>query len=87
MTGTKLEDVKNMMSEQATARIKVRYLLEAVAKEEKIKVTKEEVKDYIKEQAKKYEIKEEEFTEYVGGEDAIEYDLRLNKALDIIKEA
>ena len=87
MTGTKLEDVKNMMSEQATARIKVRYLLEAVAKEEKIKVTKEEVKDYIKEQAKKYDIKEEEFTEYVGGEDAIEYDLKLNKALDIIKEA
>ena len=87
MTGTKLEDVKNMMADQATARIKVRYLLEAVAKEEKVKVTKEEVKDYIKEQAKKYDIKEDEFTEYVGGEDAIEYDLKLNKALDIIKEA
>ena len=87
MTGTKLEDVKSMMSEQATARIKTRYLLEAVAEKEGIKVTKDEVKKYIKDNATKYDIKEEEFTDYVGGEDAIEYDLKLNKALDIVKEA
>ena len=35
----------------------------------------------------KYSISEKEFTDYVGGEDAIEYDLKLNKALDIVKEA
>ena len=32
-------------------------------------------------------MKEEEFLDAVGGEDAIEYDLKMRKALDIIKEA
>ena len=46
-----------------------------------------QIKKYIKENADKYSISEKEFTDYVGGEDAIEYDLKLNKALDIVKEA
>ena len=87
MTGQNIESVRGMMSNQAEARIKTRYLLEAVAKEEKVKVTKDEVKKYIKDNAEKYSISEKEFTDYVGGEDAIEYDLKLNKALDIVKEA
>jgi trigger factor len=87
MTGQNIENVRAMMSTQAEARIKTRYLLEAVAKEESVKVTKDEVKKYIKDNADKYSISEKEFTDYVGGEDAIEYDLKLNKALDIVKEA
>ncbi|MCR5483035.1 MAG: trigger factor [Bacilli bacterium] len=87
MTGQNIESVRGMMSNQAEARIKTRYLLEAVAKEESVKVTKDEVKKYIKDNAEKYSISEKEFTDYVGGEDAIEYDLKLNKALDIVKEA
>ena len=87
MTGQNIENVRSMMSNQAEARIKTRYLLEAVSKEEKVKVTKEEIKKYIKDNADKYSISEQEFTDYVGGEDAIEYDLKLNKALDIVKEA
>ena len=87
MTGQNIESVRGMMSNQAEARIKTRYLLEEVAKEEKVKVTKDEVKKYIKDNAEKYSISEKEFTDYVGGEDAIEYDLKLNKALDIVKEA
>ena len=31
-------------------------------------------------------MQEDEFVAAVGGEDNIEYDLKLNKALDIIKE-
>jgi trigger factor len=87
MTGQNIENVKSMMANQAEARIKTRYLLEAVSEEEKVKVTKDEIKKYIKENADKYSISEKEFTDYVGGEDAIEYDLKLNKALDIVKEA
>ena len=87
MTGQNIDNVKSMMSNQAEARIKTRYLLEAVSEKEKISVSKDEVKKYIKENADKYSISEKEFTDYVGGEDAIEYDLKLNKALDIVKEA
>ena len=87
MTGTTMEDLENMMKTQAEARLKTRYLLEAIVEEEKIKVDKKEVKEEIKKNAEKYGMKEEEFLDAVGGEDAIEYDLKMHKALDIIKEA
>lgn len=87
MTGTTMEDLENMMKPQAEARLKTRYLLEAIVEEEKIKVDKKEVKEEIKKNAEKYGMKEEEFLDAVGGEDAIEYDLKMHKALDIIKEA
>ena len=87
MTGTTMEDLENMMHPQAEARLKTRYLLEAIVEEEKIKVDKKEIKEEIKKNAEKYGMKEEEFLDAVGGEDAIEYDLKMHKALDIIKEA
>jgi trigger factor len=75
------------MEPQAIARLKTRYLLEEIVAKEDIKVDKKDVKKEIADSAKKYGIKEEEFLDYVGGEDAIEYDLKMRKALDIIKEA
>jgi trigger factor len=86
MTGTTIEDLKSMMKPQAIARIKTRYLLEEIVKEEKITVTKAEIKAEVKKNAEKYELKEEEFLDYVGGEDNVKYDLEMQKAMDIIKE-
>ena len=85
-TGTKREDVENMMKPQAIARIKTRYLLEEVVKAEKIKVTEKEIKDEIKKAAEQYEMKEDEFLNAIGGEDMIKYDLEMRKAIEIIKE-
>ena len=87
MTGTTMEDLEKMMHPQAEARIKTRYLLEAIVEKEGIKVTDKEVKEEIKTNAEKYGMKEEEFVSAIGGEEAIKYDLRMRKALDIIKEA
>jgi len=87
MTGTTMADLEKMMEPQAVARLKTRYLLEEIVAKEDIKVDKKDVKKEIAENAKKYGIKEEEFLDYVGGEDAIEYDLKMKKALEIIKEA
>ena len=87
MTGTTMEDLEKMMEPQAIARLKTRYLLEEIVNKEDIKVDKKDVKKEIADSAKKYGIKEEEFLDYVGGEDSIEYDLKMRKALDIIKEA
>ncbi|MCR5224057.1 MAG: trigger factor [Bacilli bacterium] len=87
MTGTTMADLEKMMEPQAVARLKTRYLLEEIVAKEDIKVDKKDVKNEIAENAKKYGIKEEEFLDYVGGEDAIEYDLKMKKALEIIKEA
>ena len=86
-TGTKMDDVKAMMRPQAEARVKTRYLLEEVVKEEKIESTDKEVDAEVKKLAKEYEIKEEEFLQYAGGKDMIRYDLNMRKALDAIKEA
>lgn len=87
MTGTKMEDLEKMMKPQAIARIKTRYLLEEIVDKEKIKATKEEIKKEIKDNANKYGMKEEEFLDAIGGEDAIEYDVKMKKAVDIVKEA
>ena len=87
MTGTKFEDLKNMMKPQATARIKTRYLLEEVANAENIKATAADIKKFIDEHAEKYGMEPEEFERAVGGKDSIEFEIRVEKALDIIKEA
>ena len=87
MTGTTIDDLEKMMHPQAEARIKTRYLLEEVVEKEKIKVTEKEVKEEIKKNAEKYGMKEEEFVTAIGGEEGIEYDLKMKKALEIIKEA
>lgn len=86
MTNTKLEDMKSMMKPQAIARIKTRYLLEAIIDEKKLVATKEEIEKEIKDSCDKYGIEKDEFLRYVGGEEGIKYELEMRKAIDIIKE-
>ena len=86
MTGTKLEDMKSMMKPQAIARIKTRYLLEAIIDEKKIEVEDKDVEKEINDACEKYNIQKDEFLRYVGGEEGIKYDLKMRKAIDVIKE-
>ena len=86
MTNTKLEDMKSLMKPQAIARIKTRYLLEAIIDEKKLVATKEEIEKEIKDSCDKYGIEKDEFLRYVGGEEGIKYELEMRKAIDIIKE-
>ena len=86
MTNTKLEDMKSMMKPQAIARIKTRYLLEAIIDEKKLVATKEEIEKEIKDSCDKYGIEKDEFLRHVGGEEGIKYELEMRKAIDIIKE-
>lgn len=86
MVGTKMEDFRSTLKPQAIARIKTRYLLEEVVKAEKISASKTDIKNKIKEEAEKYGMKEEEFVNAVGGEDAIKYEVEMEKAIDVIKE-
>ena len=86
MTGGNIEDVKSMMKPQAIARIKTRYLLEEVIKAEKIEATEEEVKAEIAKLVEAYQIEETELLGHIGGKDMIEYQVKMDKALEIIKE-
>lgn len=87
MVGTKMEDFRSTLKTQAIARVKTRYLLEEIVKVEKISATKTDIKNKAKEEAEKYGMKEEEFINAVGGEDAIKYEVEMEKAIDIIKES
>lgn len=83
-TKSKKEDILKQMEEEATKRIKYRYLLKEVIKEEKIKVTDKEAKDRLKDMSKQYNVDEETILKEVGSLEAIKMDLTYQKALEIV---
>lgn len=86
ITGGKIDEFKTMLKPQAIARIKTRYLLEAVAEKESISIKKEDIKKEIKDVSAQYGMKEEEFLNAIGGEEMVEYDLKMKAALEVIKQ-
>ncbi len=80
-----LDDLKNMMKPEAENRIKTRYLLEEIAKSEKIEVTHDEIHEEAHKMADMYNASEDEIFAMIGGEEALEYDLRMRKAIDFLK--
>ena len=82
---TTKDDVINHMKDEALKRIKNSYLLQAIIKEEKIKVTDKEVNKEVNDMAKKYNMTDEDVLKSLGGFDAMKYDMEVRKAIDIIK--
>ena len=83
--GTTKEDIVNQMKEDALRRLKNSYLLNAIIKEEKIETTKEEVEAEITEMAKANNVTEEDITSAYGGFEAFSYDIKVKKAIDLMK--
>ncbi|MBQ8681726.1 MAG: trigger factor [Bacilli bacterium] len=83
--GTTKEDITSHMKEEALKRLKNSYLLNAIIKEEKIEVTEEDANKEIAEIAKKYNMTEEDVKNSLGGLDAMIYDLKVRKAIDLMK--
>ena len=84
-TKSTMEDLENQMKPEAEKRVKERYLLEAIAEEEKIEVTDEEVNEDIERISSMYNVEKEEFIKMIGGTDMIKYDVKMRKALDLLK--
>ena len=84
-TNSDEEALKDQMHEEAEKRVSIRLLLEAIIKEEKIEVTKEETEKELEELLKQYQMEKEDFLKAVGGLEMVEYDLKVKKAFDIIK--
>ena len=82
-TKSKKEDITGQMKEDALKRLKYRYLLKEIIKEEKLKVTDKEAKDRVKEMASMYQTDEETILKEVSMEN-IKFDLLYTKALDIV---
>ena len=74
-----------MMKPEAENRIKTRYLLEEIAKSENIEVTHDEIHEEAHKMSEMYNASEEEIFAMMGGEEALEYDLKMRKAIDFLK--
>lgn len=83
-SGVTHEDLHKQMEGEATKRVKYRYLLEAVIDAEKIEVTDEEAKEEEYNIAKEYNMTIDEVEKQIDLE-MIKYDLKMRKAMDIIK--
>jgi len=86
ITGMTHEKLHEQMEPEAIKRIKYRYLLESIAEEEKIDFTEEEVKAKTKEMADNYGITEEELLKAYGSNEIVKYDMKMHKAIEILKE-
>ena len=86
MTGTTEEDLHKMMAPEAEKRVQYRYLIEGIADAENLKFTEEEIKARAEEMASQFGVSVEELVKVYGSMDIIEYDLRMHKALEILKE-
>ena len=74
-----------LRNKSTTKRLKNSYLLNAIIKEEKIEVSKEDAEKEIKDMAIKHNMAEEDVKQYVGGIEAMIYDLKVRRAIDLMK--
>ena len=86
-TQTKMEDLEHQMEPEALMHVKERYLLEAIVEKENIDATKAEVEEDITKLSEMYNIEKDKLTEMIGGEDVIKYDVKMKKALEILKNS
>ena len=85
-SGAKKEDILNDMKKEAEIRLKYRYLLEAIAKEEKIEVSDEEAHHELHHMCEHYHMTEEDLMKEIGSLEVVKYDVRMKKALEVLKD-
>ncbi len=78
--------LREQMKEEANKRILARFALEEIAKAENIEVTDEDALKEAEELAKKYQMKVEDFKKEFGGIEMVKYDMKMRKAIDVLKE-
>lgn len=83
--GTTKEDIVDHMKKEAETRLKNSYLLNAIIREEQIEADEKEADEQIKDLAKKYNMTEEDVKSSLGGEESVKYDIKVRKAIDLMK--
>ncbi len=85
VTGMTHEDLHKQYEEMATKRVKERFLLENVAKVEKIEVSDKDAEAKAEEMAKNYGMTKEDLLKEFGGLDMVKYDMKMRAAINIVK--
>lgn len=78
--------LRDQMKEEANKRILARFALEEIAKAEKIEISDEEAEKETEDLANKYQMKVEDFKKEFGGIEMVKYDMKMRKAIDVLKE-
>jgi trigger factor len=86
ITGQKEEELREQMKIDATNKVKVRLVLDAIATHEKLDVSSEEIVEEYDAIAKAYSMELARVKELAPA-DTIAYDLRLRKAFTLIRES
>lgn len=84
-TKTNMEQLEEQLKPEAEMRVKERYLLEAVSEKENIEVDDKESEAHLEEIANTYNIPKEDILNQIGGMEMIKFDLKMKKALEILK--
>ena len=85
--GTTKEDIIEHMKEEALRRLQNSYLLNSIIEKENIDVPLEEAEKEIEDMAKKYNMTVEDVKESIGGVDPVIYDLKVRRAIDVMKSS
>lgn len=83
---TTKEKIMEQMNEEALKRVKYRYLLKAIIKAEKIKVTDKQVEKELDDMAKTYGVTKEEILKEINNLEYVKYDMMIRKAIEVMKE-
>ena len=84
-TGMTLEQLREQLRPQAEKQVKLRLALEKIAKLEKLKATKTEITAEYKRIAEEYQMEVDKVRELIP-EDSIAEDMKVKKAMDLVKE-
>ena len=86
MTGSSEEDFRKDVRPGAEKRVKERLMLEEIAKAEKIEISDDEAKEEAGKMAKNYQMETDEFLKNFGGLEIVKYDMKMRKAMEVLKE-
>ena len=81
-----IEDLENESKDEAKKNITYRYMLEEIANKENIIVTLEEVDEEIDRLAQLYQMTKEELVKAFGSKDMVQYDLKMRRTIEFLKE-
>ena len=78
--------LREQMRNDATKRVKYRFMLEEIANIEKVEVTDKEANEEAKSLAEKYNTNVDDFLKQIGGIEALKYDMKMEKVFEIMKK-
>ena len=85
-TNSDEKTLREQMRNDAETRVKYRFMLDEIANLENIEITDKEAKEEAENLAKRYNVSKDEFIAQIGGLEVLKNDLRIQKALEIIKK-